>query len=122
MLHRVLPWLWRLADEDEGRPDLPEELQQQLLEALHCCPVAEDPQVTMCPAGSFVLWQQLMLHCVCCVQTSQQVGASAVAIQCVTAYHISQPLMIMLALAALMRKMNVAARCQAAVFSAFSVA
>jgi hypothetical protein len=47
MLHRVLPWLWRLADEDEGRPELPWELQQQLLEALHCCPVAEDPQVSV---------------------------------------------------------------------------
>jgi hypothetical protein len=47
MLHRVLPWLWRLADEDEGRPELPWELQQQLLEALHCCPVAEDPQVSI---------------------------------------------------------------------------
>jgi hypothetical protein len=45
MLHRVLPWLWRLADEDEGRPELAEELQQQLLEALRCCPVAEDLQV-----------------------------------------------------------------------------
>lgn len=45
MLHRVLPWLWRLADEDAGRPDVPEALQQQLLEALECCPAAEDLQV-----------------------------------------------------------------------------
>lgn len=41
MLHRVLPWLWRLADEDAGRPEVPWELQQQLLEALTCCPSAE---------------------------------------------------------------------------------
>ncbi|WIA12977.1 hypothetical protein OEZ85_006589 [Tetradesmus obliquus] len=61
MLHRVLPWLWRLADEDEGRPDLPEELQQQLLEALHCCPVAEDPQtsekVALLESSLRTVWQ-----------------------------------------------------------------
>lgn len=45
MLHRVLPWLWRLADEDSSRPELPSELQQQLLDALHSCPAAEDLQV-----------------------------------------------------------------------------
>lgn len=45
MLHRVLPWLWRLADEDAGRPEVPVSLQQQLLEALECCPAAEDLQV-----------------------------------------------------------------------------
>jgi hypothetical protein len=56
MLHRVLPWLWRLADEDEGRPELPWELQQQLLEALHCCPVAEDPQVS-------IWWATSLLAC-----------------------------------------------------------
>lgn len=45
MLHRVLPWLWRLADE-EVRPYEPtRSQQQQLLEALECCPVAEDLQV-----------------------------------------------------------------------------
>ena len=45
MLHRVLPWLWRLADEDAGRPEVPPPLQQQLLAALNGCPAAEDPQV-----------------------------------------------------------------------------
>jgi hypothetical protein len=45
MLHRVLPWLWRLADEDAGHPTVPWELQQQLLEALQSCPAAEDAQV-----------------------------------------------------------------------------
>lgn len=45
MLHRVLPWLWRLADE-EVRPYAPtRSQQQQLLEALECCPAAEDLQV-----------------------------------------------------------------------------
>lgn len=48
MLHRVLPWLWRLADEDAGRPHVPEGLQQQLLEALESCPAAEDMQVFGC--------------------------------------------------------------------------
>jgi hypothetical protein len=45
MLHRVLPWLWRLADEHAARPVVPAELQQQLLEALMCCPVADDTKV-----------------------------------------------------------------------------
>lgn len=50
MLHRVLPWLWRLADEDAGRPEVPKTLQQQLLEALALCPAAEDLQVGGCDA------------------------------------------------------------------------
>lgn len=46
MLHRVLPWLWRLADdEQQGRPEVPWEVRQQLLEALRLCPAAEDVQV-----------------------------------------------------------------------------
>lgn len=55
MLHRVLPWLWRLADEDAGQPErfeVPQALRQQLLEALECCPAAEDLQVRIawwCP-------------------------------------------------------------------------
>lgn len=55
MLHRVLPWLWRLADEDAGLPEVPPSLQQQLLEALECCPAAEDLQVGMQKAGHGVL-------------------------------------------------------------------
>jgi len=47
MLHRVLPWLWRLADEDAGLPEVAPSLQQQLLEALECCPAAEDLQVSV---------------------------------------------------------------------------
>lgn len=46
MLHRVLPWLWRLADEDAGhRMQVPAPEQQQLLAALVACPAAEDVQV-----------------------------------------------------------------------------
>lgn len=49
MLVRVLPWLWRLADEDSGRPvgfEVPQAQQHQLLEALECGrPIAEDLQV-----------------------------------------------------------------------------
>jgi hypothetical protein len=46
MLHRVLPWLWRLADEGEvGRPEVGAEGRRQLLEALGSCLAAEDVQV-----------------------------------------------------------------------------
>jgi hypothetical protein len=62
MLHRVLPWLWRLADEDAGRPEVPESLQQQLLEALECCPAAEDLQVWHIPWGYADRWGALQLH------------------------------------------------------------
>jgi hypothetical protein len=59
MLHRVLPWLWRLADEDAGQPEkfeVPQAMRQQLLEALECCPAAEDLQVRM-------LWGANLVGC-----------------------------------------------------------
>lgn len=59
MLHRVLPWLWRLADEDAGQPEkfeVPKALRQQLLEALECCPAAEDLQVRLWPVGAQRRW------------------------------------------------------------------
>lgn len=45
MLHRVIPWLWRLADEDASRPEVPHDMQQHLLQALGACPAADDIQV-----------------------------------------------------------------------------
>lgn len=46
MLHRIVPWLWRLADEeDTTRPDVI--LQERLLEALRLCPAADEIKV-MC--------------------------------------------------------------------------
>jgi hypothetical protein len=52
MLNRVLPWLWRLAD-DEGAAcsnwRVPPQMKQQLLEALLSCPAAEYQQVITDP-------------------------------------------------------------------------
>lgn len=45
MLHRVVPWLWRLADDDATRPEVPEWMQQELLEALRNCPAADEIKV-----------------------------------------------------------------------------
>eukprot|EP00878_Enallax_costatus_P047027 GHUV01057389.1.p2 GENE.GHUV01057389.1~~GHUV01057389.1.p2 ORF type:complete len:116 (+),score=40.32 GHUV01057389.1:258-605(+) len=43
MLHRIIPWLWRLADEDDSnRPEVPVIMQERLLEALRLCPAADD--------------------------------------------------------------------------------
>lgn len=46
MLHRVVPWLWRLADEDATRPAVLPDMQKQLLQALRSCPAADDIQVS----------------------------------------------------------------------------
>jgi len=52
MLNSVLPWLWRLAD-DEGAAcsnwRVPPQMKQQLLEALLSCPAAEYQQVITDP-------------------------------------------------------------------------
>jgi len=52
MLNRVLPWLWRLAD-DEGAAcsnwRVPPQMKQQLLEALLSSPAAEYQQVITDP-------------------------------------------------------------------------
>jgi hypothetical protein len=45
MLHRVLPWLWRLADEGRGPCEVAPRARRQLLDALMSCPAAEDLQV-----------------------------------------------------------------------------
>jgi hypothetical protein len=46
MLHRVMPWLWRLADEDcQQHFAVPQELRDALIAALANSPCAEDPQV-----------------------------------------------------------------------------
>jgi hypothetical protein len=45
MLHRVLPWLWRLADENQSHLEVPEATRHQLLAALAACPAPDDVQV-----------------------------------------------------------------------------
>ena len=46
MLHRIIPWLWRLADADNtSRPEVPVIMRERLLEALRLCPAADDVKV-----------------------------------------------------------------------------
>lgn len=46
MLHRVMPWLWRLADVDcQQHFTVPQDLREELIVALAASPYAEDPQV-----------------------------------------------------------------------------
>lgn len=46
MLPRILPWLWRLADEGQGHVEVAPQQQQQLLTALAAAAgSAQDPQV-----------------------------------------------------------------------------
>lgn len=42
---QVLPWLWRLADEQGGTPDASPAVRGALLDALATCPAAEDVQI-----------------------------------------------------------------------------
>ncbi len=49
MLPKVLPWLWRLADDSQMRVELPAELKTTLLGALagvQAVAAAEDPNVS----------------------------------------------------------------------------
>ena len=46
MMHRVMPWLWRLADEDcQQQFAVPPELREELIAALARSPHADGPQV-----------------------------------------------------------------------------
>lgn len=51
MLPRILPWLWRLADEGQGHVEVAPQQQQQLLAALAAAAGStQEPQVchTLC--------------------------------------------------------------------------
>lgn len=67
MLPRILPWLWRLADEGQGHVEVAPQQQQQLLAALAAAAgSAQDPQVCVPLCVKMInVSLSLQTHCFC---------------------------------------------------------